>query len=42
MIDIMERFEPGEKRKGHNLSLLLRMSSAGTTDINDGFEPGEK
>ncbi|HPI42188.1 MAG TPA: hypothetical protein PLG69_01365 [Candidatus Cloacimonas acidaminovorans] len=42
MIDIMERFEPGEKRKGHNLSLLLRMSFAGTKDINDGFEPGEK
>ncbi len=28
--------------KGNNLSLLLRKSSVGTTDTNNGFQPGDK
>jgi len=28
--------------KGNNLSLLLRKSSVGTTDTNNGFQPGAK
>ncbi|HOT39562.1 MAG TPA: hypothetical protein PLO96_07945, partial [Candidatus Cloacimonas acidaminovorans] len=35
-------FNPVKSAKETTLSLLLRMSSVGTTDTNNGFQPGEE
>jgi hypothetical protein len=35
-------FNPAKRVNKNNISPCNRKSSVGTTDINDGFQPGEK